>query len=545
MTRRSAAAGILQPSLPDCWDEPRLLAVCMALEAASVGPWSRAERRLSRGLPPFEDDAVEQIRAGIRAGADPLGELFCRLRSPATRRSLGATYTPWPIVQALVERASLLGKPGRIVDPGCGSARFLLAGARQFENAELMGFEVDPTAAIIARANLAAAGLGERARVHLCDYRDVGLAPRNAATLFIGNPPYVRHHLIGPAWKEWLVRKAAELGYKASQLAGLHVHFFLATALLGRAGDFGCFITAAEWLDVNYGRLVRELFLNQLGGRSITLVEPTALPFPDTATTGAITTFEIGAPARNLIALGRVADVQSLFDPMAHRPIRRDRLEAGQRWSHVTRGTRNAPADFIELGELCRVHRGTVTGANKVWIAGDHAAGLPDSVLFPTVTRAREIFSAGDELSDRSILRRVIDLPTDLDQLEGADRRAVDRFLGFARAAGAHRGYIARSRRAWWSVGLRGPAPILTTYMARRAPSFVRNLAAARHINIAHGLYPREPLAEPVLRGLVRYLSTSISVHDGRTYAGGLIKFEPREVERLLVPRPEAIPGYI
>jgi hypothetical protein len=28
-------------------------------------------------------------------------------------------------------------------------------------------------------------------------------------------------------------------------------------------------------------------------------------------------------------------------------------------------------------------------------------------------------------------------------------------------------------------------------------------------------------------------------VDDGRTYAGGLTKFEPREMERLLVPTPE------
>ena len=87
-------------------------------------------------------------------------------------------------------------------------------------------------------------------------------------------------------------------------------------------------------------------------------------------------------------------------------------------------------------------------------------------------------------------------------------------------------------------MGLRQPAPILATYMARRPPSFVRNLADARHINIAHGIYPREPMSEAALTALTRYLSTSVSVKDGRTYAGGLTKFEPREMERLLVPDP-------
>ena len=72
--------------------------------------------------------------------------------------------------------------------------------------------------------------------------------------------------------------------------------------------------------------------------------------------------------------------------------------------------------------------------------------------------------------------------------------------------------------------------------MARRPPAFVLNRAGARHINIAHGLYPRQRLSDKVLTSLVDYLAVATNVSDGRTYAGGLTKFEPREMERLLVP---------
>jgi hypothetical protein len=81
-----------------------------------------------------------------------------------------------------------------------------------------------------------------------------------------------------------------------------------------------------------------------------------------------------------------------------------------------------------------------------------------------------------------------------------------------------------------------GPAPILATYMARRPPAFVRNLAAARHVNIAHGLYPREPLPPTALDRLAAYLRGAVTTAEGRVYAGGLAKFEPGEMERLLVP---------
>jgi hypothetical protein len=72
--------------------------------------------------------------------------------------------------------------------------------------------------------------------------------------------------------------------------------------------------------------------------------------------------------------------------------------------------------------------------------------------------------------------------------------------------------------------------------MARQAPAIVRNIADAHHINIAHGLYPREPLGHGLLDLLADALRASITVGDGRTYAGGLTKFEPREMERLMIP---------
>jgi hypothetical protein len=93
-------------------------------------------------------------------------------------------------------------------------------------------------------------------------------------------------------------------------------------------------------------------------------------------------------------------------------------------------------------------------------------------------------------------------------------------------------------------VRLRAPAPILATYMARRPPAFVRNLAGARHVNIAHGLYPREPLPAAALDGLAAFLRRSVSPRQGRTYAGGLTKFEPGEMERLPVPAPDLLPVH-
>lgn len=520
-------------------DERELLGAALALDAGAVSGWSAAERRLASRAARLPAAVTRALREAIAAGGDPLGDALCRLRGAAERRALGAVYTPPAVVAAMVAWGAAPA-PRRVVDPGTGSGRFLVAAGRRVPGAELLGIELDPLAALLARAHLAAAGLASRARIERRDYRALRLPAAAGRTLFLGNPPYLRHHAIAPRWKRWLTERARGLGLGASQLAGVHVHFFLATAQLGAPGDRGVFVTAAEWLDVNYGRLVRQLLLGPLGGLSLHLIDPRVPVFADAETTAAITCFELGARP-GAVSIRRVASLAALAPLAGGRRVPRAALAASPRWSTVTAAPRARRAGHVELGELCRVHRGQVTGCNGVWLAGEDAAELPARFLFPAVTRARELFAAGRELVDLAPLRRVVDLPAELDALPAAERRAVERFLRLAIARGAAANYVARHRQPWWRVGLREPAPILVTYMARRPPAFVRNRAGARHINVAHGLYPRVALSGAALDELARFLGRHTDVAAGRTYAGGLTKFEPRELERLLVPEPSRL----
>jgi hypothetical protein len=507
----------------------------------SAGPETEAELLdLARAL--IARDAVvsataREITRHIALGRDPLGDAFCRIRPPRQRRDLGATYTPSGIIAAMLDWVAQIAgsRPvARIVDPGTGSGRFLLAAARRFPEAVLVGVELDPAAALLLRANLAVAGLTARCEVRIADYRQTDLPRIDGVTVFLGNPPYLRHHGIAPEWKDWYARTARERGITASRLAGLHLHFFFRTAALMQAGDIGCFVTAAEWLDVNYGAPLRQLLAGPLGLATLQVLDPKALPFSDAVTTSVITGFRPGTDAAS-VSVRAVPNVDDLGDLTRGRELARATLAAAPRWSPLLRPARTLPAGWNELGALCRVHRGQVTGDNGFWIAGPHSAGLPPEFLFAGITKARELLGA-ERLDSTSSLRRVIDLPADLDALDAEPRAIVEQFLALARDRRADRSYIARHRRPWWRVGLRAPAPILCTYMARRPPAFVRNICAARHINIAHGLYPRGAMTGIELDALVAFLRANVAQDQGRTYAGGLTKFEPKELERVPVP---------
>ena len=416
-------------------------------------------------------------RAAIRDGQDPLGCEFLRLRSAEARRALGAVYTPPQIVEAMVEwAASVPGPaPARIVDPGSGSGRFLMLAAKAFPEANLVAAEIDPVAIQILRANAAVAGFADRLTVHHGDYRALELAPIEGRTLFIGNPPYVRHHQIAPEAKTWLATTARRL------------------------------------------------------------LDPSANPFGDTMTTGTIACFLVGDRPLAL-SVRTVSSLTELKPLSGGKSIAWSKVAATDRWSGLLRPVRTHATGTAELGELFRVHRGQVTGCNAVWVAGPEARHLPNRFMFPSITRAADLFAAGETMTATSHLCRVIDMPANLDSLSASERENVDAFLEWAKLHRAHETYVARNRAAWRSVGLRHPAPILCTYMARRPPAFVRNIAGARNINISHGLYPREPMDDEFLVQVVRYLRRTVGTAEGRTYAGGLVKYEPGEVARLRIP---------
>ncbi len=316
-------------------NEQDLAAAALALaDESSLTP---PERDLGRGGQRFFDQIfLRDISQAVRAGEDPLGEVFQAIRPAAARRQLGAIYTPAAIVSAMLGWAEGMGRFDRMLDPGAGSGRFSLAAARKFPSAELVAVETDPLAALILRANITQAGLIHRARIHIQDYRLADVPSIEGRTLYIGNPPYVRHHDIPQPAKLWFGKVAARLGFKASKLAGLHVHFFLRTMELAQRGDCGCFITAAEWLDVNYGSAIRRALLNGLGGQAFYILAPEIAAFPETMTTTAIVCFK---PCEWPTAM-QVKAVSSLVE-LGHfqggRKVPRGELVRTPRWSVLVR----------------------------------------------------------------------------------------------------------------------------------------------------------------------------------------------------------------
>lgn len=173
--------------------EGELAALALAL-IGDTRTLTSAEAAISKRKRSPAPDVIAAVRARISAGEDVLGDRFCLVRSAGERRTRGAIFTPPAIVEAMIAWAKTEhDPPARIVDPGAGSGRFLIAAASAFPQAQLIGVEIDPIATLMLRANAAVHGFAARLTVEVLDYRQINFEPIEGRTLFVGNPPYVRH----------------------------------------------------------------------------------------------------------------------------------------------------------------------------------------------------------------------------------------------------------------------------------------------------------------------------------------------------------------
>jgi hypothetical protein len=258
-----------------------------------------------------------------------------------------------------------------------------------------------------------------------------------------------------------------------------------------------------------------------------------------------ITCFELGALS-STIKIRQVTSLSALADLSQGEPINRNQFQAEDRWTRLMRLRRPGVQEGFRrvlLGSLFKVRRGIATGANGYFVMTREEASSRDLDHWckPVITRATEIFESHGVIKD-SPLRKVI-----LCVAPGT-RRRESRSLNSYLAKGEHGRrteprikdrYLCSHRYPWWQVEAPEPAPLVVTYMARRPPAFALNPDKLALLNIGHHLYPRNPDLD--LDAIVEELNRQRSqlVGHGRTYQGGLEKFEPREIADLAVDLPE------
>lgn len=480
--------------------------------------------------------------------------LQARLEAEKTkdeRNRLGQFATPFDLAVDILKFASTLlpqDEDVTFLDPAVGTGVFYSAlrevfPQRRIKNA--IGFEIDAHFGNPASQLWQGMGLN----IKLSDFTREEPTPRY--NLIICNPPYSRHHHLSGDEKarlQYQTKQASNM--KINGLAGLYGHFLGLSHAWMMDGGVAGWLIPSEFMDVNYGKAIKDYLLNQVTLLCIHRFDPNEVQFADALVSSAVVWFRKSPRPRNhAVTFGFGG---TLLKPMISRSIPAKVLTHESKWTRFpaadVRGSRNNSI----LSTFFHIKRGLVTGDNNYFIlnaAQIESLGLPPELFRPILPSPRylpndEIEADQDGLP--AITRQLFLLDTRLPEDEIHDRYPdLYRYIQQGVTQRIHERYLCRHRKPWYSQENRPPPPLICTYLGRgdgkdRKPfRFILNASDATVANVYLAMYPKPFLARAIDRDptLLRRIWQTLSelrpdelLGEGRVYGGGLYKLEPSEL---------------
>lgn len=339
-------------------------------------------------------DVIEASRLKVQQHLDSS-------KTQAERNKLGQFATSGALaVDILANARTLLPSRQKIrfLDPAFGTGSFYSALLKTFPRSRILsatGYEID--AHFAARA----AELWHEESLHLsnADFTKA-VAPssdNDRANLLISNPPYVRHHHLSNEDKNRLkvaARRAA--GITLGGLSGLYCYFMCIAHSWMAEDGLAAWLIPSEFMDVNYGRAIKEYLLNQVTLVSIHRFDPADVQFDDALVSSAVVWFKRSPPKTD-------HSVEFTYGGTLTKPATSMRVPARDlhetaKWTRFPQNSHKVtPVEQeIKLSDLFKITRGIATSANKFFILTPERVAefkLPKKFLIPILPSARYLSS--------------------------------------------------------------------------------------------------------------------------------------------------------
>jgi hypothetical protein len=313
-------------------------------------------------------------------------------------------------------------------------------------------------------------------------------------------------------------------------------------------GGLAGWLIPSEFMDVNYGKALKEYLLTKVTLERVHLFDPSASLFDDALTSSSVIWFRKILPSPETSVTFSYGG--SLLNPVHTKTVWLSRLSRAEKWTVAIKGeTPLSPKPGATLADLFIIKRGIATGANSFFIMTPPQVAqyhIPAECLVPILPSPRclkEDEIKADVAGNPLLENRLYLFTCSLEETEIQARYpAVWQYLETGIKAKINEGYLCAHRKPWYAQEKRPSAPLLCTYMGRRTEKpfrFILNHSAATAPNVYLMLYPRPPLNEllkinpALLEALWRALnqiSPDNLRNSGRIYGGGLYKIEPNEL---------------
>lgn len=465
------------------------------------------------------------------------------------QKELGAFYTPPAIASRLAEWA-IRSELDRVLDPSFGNLAFLKAASERLLDlggdaasvgSQLHGIDVDPGA--IAAALRSPELMIPEANLIGRDFFEIEPAEASLVDVLLGNPPYIRYQGFSKS-RELSQVRASDQGVRLSGLASSWAAFVVHGATFLRKGGRMAQVLPAELLHAQYAVGVLEFLERSFEQVTIAVFEERV--FPGALEEVVLVLAEgFGADRRSPVRLSgsvNISDLDLRSSPEAPaRNVGRSNLLS----QLLPRDAQDAYSACVSqmnpLETLGSVDIGIVTGANEFFTLTEREArDIDPSLLRQSVSKAAHLKGASLAVEDHAQLLESGKPVLMLSASSASDASALQTIsfrIAWGEERGFHERYKCRIRDPWWELPSPEPPDLLLTYCSSDHPRLAVNEARAIQTNTLHGVRLKDGIDGAAVAAAFYNSATLLSCElVGRSYGGGVLKLEPTEAERVLMP---------
>ena len=471
------------------------------------------------------------------------------------RRIMGQFATPYELAKEIISYGLSLLQDDEIqlLEPSFGTGSFfsaLLSTNKSKSISNITGYEID------SEIYQKAVSLWSENQYNLICGDFLTAQAKNNYNLLISNPPYVRHHFINKEQKAKLgedVKKETNLSI--SGLAGLYCYFILLAHKWLKPGAISGWLIPSEFMDVNYGKTIKDYLLNNVHLLRIHRYVPENSKFKDALVSSCVVWFKneiVDADYTVELSYGGTHE-----KPSSTRLVTKKQLQIESKWTSITAKPITSKEDEKQgptLGDYFTIKRGLATGDNNFFILSKEQIMDLDldmsffTPILPSPHKLKENEILKDSLGYPLLETQYFLLDCLLSEEEiKADHPNIWKYLESGKATTGQK-YLCRNRKKWYFQERRSATPFLCSYMGRSKSEFdnpfrfILNHTNAVATNSYMMLYPKKDILQLLSRNpessfeiwkALRSISRYDLESQGRVYGGGLKKIEPRELSKV------------
>ena len=476
-----------------------------------------------------------------------------------TQKLRGSYYTP-KVIAEFLSRWAITKNTQLILEPSCGDGNFVEAAILRFKElgidgnelkGRIKGIELIEEESLKAKFRVKDLGVNSTTIVNSDFFQYINSNGGDRYDTVLGNPPFIRYQSFPEEHRKLAISMMENLGLHPNKLTNIWVPFLVVSASLLNPNGRLAMVIPAELFQVKYAAETR-VFLSEFFDR-ITIITFKKLVFEGIQQEVVLLLCEKRVAQNKgirAIECEHLDDLDSIdfkaingsnVKPIDHSTDKWTKYFLSEEEINLLKRLKNDER-VLSCSDIMDVNVGLVTGRNEFFMMKESQVNewnLKKHTI-PVVSKSNQlkgITFSNDDFKTNSKAHQAVHLFIPPNEEFEDLPEECQKYIKYGESQEFHTGYKCRIRKRWYITPSLWSPDSFALRQVGDFPKIVLNETGASSTDTVH----RVKFKKGVDRNLVALsffnsLTFAFSEITGRSYGGGVMTFEPTEIEEIKIP---------